>query len=323
LNRTCREWEYEFDRFVERGSLPNLMLIELPRDHFGEFGGSLDGTDTPDEQMADNDYALGLIVEKVARSAFADNTLIFVIEDDAQDGPDHVDTQRTIAYVIGPYVKQGAVVSKHYANPNMLRTIADVLKMEPMGLQVALADPMTEVFDKKQREWSYTAIVPEILRQTELPLPARSAANSLPSTERARRFSVPRRDAEYWTKAMAGQDFKREDNLDTVRLNRALWAGLMGENVPYPTERHGRDLSRNRAALLKAAEPVPTGRDDARGGCAGGVQRVWDPRHYRRSDGGQRPSARRLPLDPKGTTRCDRTTCRSASPRSDLPSRGS
>ena len=65
----------------------------------------------------------------------------------------------------------------------MLRTIADILKMEPMGLQVALADPMTEVFDRQQREWTYTAIVPDILRQTQLPLPARSAANSVPATE--------------------------------------------------------------------------------------------------------------------------------------------
>jgi hypothetical protein len=216
------EWEYEFDRFVEHGSLPSLMLIELPRDHFGEFAGSLDGTDTPDEQMADNDDAFGLIVEKVARSRFADDTLIFVIEDDAQAGPDHVDTQRTLAYVIGPYVKQGAVVSKHYANPNMLRTIVDILRIEPMGLQVALADPMIDVFDRSQRNWTYTAIVPDILRQTQLPLPPLSAANRLPPSNRGRRFSVPRRDAEYWTKAMEGQDFNREDNLDTVLQSRVV-----------------------------------------------------------------------------------------------------
>jgi len=248
-----KEWEQEFDQFVQNQALPNLMLIELPRDHTGDFGEALDGTDTPDEQLADNDYALGLIVEKVAQSPYKDDTLIFVIEDDAQSGPDHMDTQRTVAYVIGPYVKQGAVVSQHYANPNILRTIADILKMEPMGLQVALADPMSEVFDRSQLHWTYRAIVPGILRQTQLPLPSPSAANSLPPTDRTRRFSVPRGDAEYWTKAMEGQDFKREDNLDTERYNRALWSGLMGDDVPYPNERHGRDLSRNRAALLKRA----------------------------------------------------------------------
>ena len=66
---------------------------------------------------------------------------------------------------------------------------------------------------------------------------------------------MPRRDADYWAKAMEGQDFKREDNLDTARFNRVLWAGLMGEDVPYPTERHGRQMSQNRQALLQSAEP--------------------------------------------------------------------
>jgi hypothetical protein len=254
-----KEWEYEFDRFVENGSLPNLMLVELPHDHFGEFGGALDGVDTPDEQMADNDYALGLIVQKVAQSSFADDTLIFVIEDDAQDGPDHVDAQRSLAYVIGPYVKQGAVVSNHYANPNVLRTIADILKIEPMGLQVALADPMNDVFDRSQRNWTYTAIVPEILRQTQLPLPSLNASNR-DGGVRPGRFATPRGTAEYWTEKMAGQDFGREDNLDTARFNRALWEGLMGAEVPYPTVRHGRDLSKNRGGLLKAAVASTDGR---------------------------------------------------------------
>ena len=77
-----------------------------------------------------------------------------------------------IAYVIGPYVKQGAVASKHYSNPSMLRTIVDILGVEPMGLQVALAEPMTDVFDKSERHWTYRAIVPEVLRTTQLPLPA-------------------------------------------------------------------------------------------------------------------------------------------------------
>jgi hypothetical protein len=254
-----KEWEYEFDRYVEKGALPNLTLIELPHDHFGEFGGAIDGVNTPDTQMADNDYALGLIVEKVANSRFADDTLIFVVEDDAQDGPDHVDTQRTIAYVIGPYVKQGAVVSQHYGNPSMLRTIVDILKLEPMGLQVALADPMTDVFDRSQRSWTYTAVVPEVLRTTQLPLPTATAANSLPVSDRVGRFSKPRQTAGYWAKAMEGQNFNREDNLDTVKFNRVLWEGLMGSDVPYPAVRHGRDLSRKRDQLLKAADAAAGG----------------------------------------------------------------
>jgi hypothetical protein len=246
-----KEWEHEFDQFVAQGSLPNLTLIELPHDHFGSFGSALDGVNTPDTQMADNDYALGVIVEKVARSPFADDTLIFVIEDDAQDGPDHVDAQRTVAYVMGPYVKKGAVVSTHYSNANMLRTIVDILKMEPMGLQVALAEPMTDVFDRAERSSTYTAIIPEVLRTTELPLPAATVANSLPLTDRVKRFSAPRHNAEYWTTVMGEQDFNRMDNLDTNRFNRVLWDGLVGPGVPYPTERHGRQMSNGRASLLR------------------------------------------------------------------------
>ena len=99
-----KEWEREFNAYVAGGTLPNLELIALPHDHFGDVGpngGAIDGVNTVETQMADNDYAFGLIVQKVANSPYKNDTLIFVIEDDAQDGPDHVDAHRTIAYVIG------------------------------------------------------------------------------------------------------------------------------------------------------------------------------------------------------------------------------
>lgn len=236
-----KEWEREFDQFAKKGELPNLMLVELPHDHFGDFGSALDGVNTPETQMADNDYALGMIVEKVAHSPFKDDTLIFVIEDDTQDGPDHVDAQRTIAYVIGPYVKKGAVVSKRYTTVNMLRTIVDVLGAEPMGLQVALAEPMAKVFAFGEKRWDYTAIVPEILRTTRLPLPEKTAANSLSPSANA--IVKPVHDAAYWEQQSQGQDFKKADNLDAGKFNRLLWQGLKG-NAPYPGERDGRDFSK-------------------------------------------------------------------------------
>ena len=258
-----KEWENEFDEYARKGRLPSLSLIELPHDHFGQFGTAIDGVNTPETQMADNDYALGLIVEKVARSRFADDTLIFVVEDDAQDGPDHVDSQRSVGYVIGPYVKQGAVVSRHYSNPSMLRTIADILGFEPMGLQVALAEPM-DVFDRSEKHWDYRAIVPEVLRTTQLPLPMRTAANSLPLTDTVKRFAVPRHNAAYWAEKMAGQDFRREDNLDTERFNRVLWEGLKGPDVPYPTTRLGVNLSANREALPGVTDRAAPARSDAK-----------------------------------------------------------
>ena len=94
--------------------------------------------------------------EKVAHSPLAKDTLIFVIEDDAQDGPDHVDAHRSIAFVAGPYVKHGAVVSTRYTTVNMVRTIEAVLGLAPMGLNDALAAPMAEVFDPRQADWSFT-----------------------------------------------------------------------------------------------------------------------------------------------------------------------
>lgn len=236
-----KEWEREFNQHVRNRNLPNLSLVRLPRDHFGDYATSIDGVNTVETQMADNDYALGLLIEKVANSPYRHNTLIFVIEDDAQNGPDHVDAHRSIAYVVGPYVKQDALVSEHYTTVSMLRTIEDVLGIKPMGLNDGLAEPMAEIFDKLKRLWNYKAIVPEVLRTTQLPLPPRTAALG---------DSALKRDAAYWENAMRGQNFTGEDQLDEPRFNRALWAGLKGEHVPFPIVRHGRDLRKNRAALL-------------------------------------------------------------------------
>jgi YVTN family beta-propeller protein len=239
-----KEWEREFDEFVAQGRLPNLSFVRLPHDHFGNFGPAKFGVNTVETQMADNDYAVGLLVEKVAKSRFRENTLIFVIEDDAQNGADHVDPHRSIAYIVGPYVKQGALVSRHYTTASMLRTIEDMLGIAPMGVYDGLTEPMAEVFDKKQKRWDYQALVPAVLYSTQLPLPPPGAAKVAASVK-------PKRDAQYWAQAMAGQDFASEDRLDEPRFNRALWAGLQGEDAPFPELRHGRDLRADRAALLK------------------------------------------------------------------------
>jgi YVTN family beta-propeller protein len=237
------EWEREFDDNVANRNLPNLQLVRFPHDHFGDFATAIDGVNTPDTQMADNDYAVGLLVEKVSNSPYKDNTLIFIIEDDAH---------RSIAYVVGPYVKQGAVVSRPYNTVSMVRTIEEVLGLAPMGLTDGLASPMADVFEDTLQPWTYTAIVPEALRTTQLPLPPKTAFNSLPLTEFVEAFAKPRQDAAYWQQVMVGQNFKVEDDLDEGRFNRALWHGLMGEDRPFPEMRHGQDLSADRQRLLQA-----------------------------------------------------------------------
>jgi DNA-binding beta-propeller fold protein YncE len=235
-----REWAREFDGFVAVGRAPNLMMVRLPHDHTGDFDEGIDGINTVEGELADNDYAVGLLVEKVAKSPFARDTLIFVVEDDAQDGPDHVDAHRSVAFVAGPYVKQRAVISHRYATTNLVRTIEAVLGLSPIGLPDAGAEPMSEVFDTSRAAWTYDAIVPGVLRSSDLPLPKDGRADIA--------CEAPARSAAYWAAAMKGQDFSREDHLDTAAYNLALWRGLKGE--AYPTSRSQRDLRNGRPALL-------------------------------------------------------------------------
>ncbi len=239
-----KEWEREFDAFVAKGSAPNLMMLRLAHDHTGDFGKGIDGVNTVETELADNDYAVGMVIEKVAKSPFAKDTLIFVVEDDAQDGPDHVDAHRSIALVSGPYVKRGVVVSHRYATVNLIHTIETVLGASPMGLNDALAEPMAEIFDTSTADWTFEALVPPVLRTTALPLPPIISAES--------GCLVKTRSAGYWAAAMAGQNFAGEDRLDTAAFNLALWRGLKGD-TPYPTVRDGKDLSHGRGALLAAA----------------------------------------------------------------------
>jgi DNA-binding beta-propeller fold protein YncE len=242
-----REWQRDFAALAAKHAVPRLMLVRLPNDHFGNFGEGLDRVDTVETQMADNDYALGLLVETVAKSVYARDTLVFVVEDDAQNGADHVDAHRSIAFVAGPYVKRGAVVSEHYTTVSLLRTIEAVLGIPPLGLNDAFAPPMSAVFERRAQPWSYAATVPVVLRQTALPLPERRA--EWRSGTRACNERAPR-DAAYWRDRLGDQDYSAEDRLDTERFNAVLWRGRRGGVEPHATER--RDLRRNRAALLAA-----------------------------------------------------------------------
>jgi DNA-binding beta-propeller fold protein YncE len=222
------EWEREFRQFVENGNLPALSLVRFGSNHTGAFAESLDGVDTPELQVAANDLATGRLVEAVAKSRYAKDTLIFVVEDDCQDGPDHVDEHRSIASVVGPYVKRDAVVSTRYSTVNMLRTIEDILGIDHISLYTATQPPMTDVFDLTVETWDYTAIVPDILRNTKLPLP--------PATGLKRTMVKPTQTADYWIAATKGLDFSKEDVVDAETYNRILWRGLMGTR-PYPERR--------------------------------------------------------------------------------------
>lgn len=218
-----QEWKREFAEFSTQHSAPSLMVMWLAGDHTSFFDKAIDGVNTPDTQLADNDYALGQIVEAVANSSFANDTLIVSIEDDAWDGPDHVDSHRTVCLFSGPYVRQHAVVSTRYTTISVVKTIEEILGIGPIGLNDTLAAPMSDVFDPHQENWSYKAIVPDVLRSTKLPLPPDAHA----------KIAYPRHSAKYWARATADQDFSGPDRLSPT-FSRELWRGLKG-NTPYPS----------------------------------------------------------------------------------------
>jgi DNA-binding beta-propeller fold protein YncE len=247
-----KEWERDFDSNQRRArptvggpnfpeGLAALTLIRFMHDHTGNFDVAIDGVNTPDLMVADNDYAVGMLVQKIANSQYANNTLIFVVEDDAQDGGDHVDSHRSTAYVAGAYVKQGALVSTPYNTIDFIRTMEEVLGLPPMNLNDALAHPMTDIFNTTPSPWSFTAAPSELLYHTQLPIPPHNRAG--PTAPK------PAHNARYWARATKGMDFDDADLVSPEDFNRILWKGIMGHQ-PYPAAPTGADLRQNRAELL-------------------------------------------------------------------------
>lgn len=222
------EWKREFDQFVVNGNLPNLQLVRISHDHMGNFGTALGGFDTPEEQQAEHDLAMGKLVEAVANSPYASSTLIIAIEDDVQDGPDHVDSHRGTAYVVGPYVKKGAVVSTRFNQVNALRTIEDILGTQHINLNTAFQRPMADVFDiASNGSWGFTAVASTVLQGTQLaqgPSGVKFAAGPR---------ILPKHSPDYWAKATAHFDFTEADEVPSLAFHQVVWKGLKGAK-PYP-----------------------------------------------------------------------------------------
>jgi DNA-binding beta-propeller fold protein YncE len=233
-----KEWERDFDANYASGGLPNLSLVRFMHDHTGNFGTAIDKVNTPERDVADNDYAVGLLVQKIAHSPiYKNNTLIFVVEDDAQDGGDHMDSHRTTAYVAGAYVKN-EVVSTPYTTLNFIRTMEEVMGLPPMNLNDALAAPMSDIFNTYPSAWTFTATPAAMLYCTQLPLPPPFLSCDNPTP-----------DAKYWSRVTRGMDFDDADLVDGAAFNHVLWKGMMG-NRPYPSRPTGMDSSQNREKLL-------------------------------------------------------------------------
>jgi len=249
-----QEWQRDYatynpssPTYVPGNTLPTLTLLRIMHDHTGNFGGTdpaVAGLSTPELQQADNDYAVGQVVQTVAKGPFAGNTLIFVLEDDAQDGPDHMDAHRSTAYIVGPYVKQHAVVSTRYSTVNLVRTIEDILGLDHLNLNDAYQPPMTNVFNLSQTAWTYTGTIsaylaPTLIGKTVTALnPSLRFADSLPAK--------PARSAQWWARATRGFDWSDADKVagkvnDEGSYNKIEWKGVR-PGAPYPTRRSGKDL---------------------------------------------------------------------------------
>jgi len=215
----------EFREFESNGKLPNLVLVYLPQDHFG-------GPVTAAAHMADNDLAVGMLVEAVSKSRYWKDTVIFINEDDPQNGYDHVDGRRSVCLVASAYTKRKKTVSAFYNQTSVLRTILHIFGLPPLNQKDAASPLMSECFANAPDFTPYTAVIPNT------PIDQKPRAESLLDV--------------YWSIAKSTIPLKRtgmKTAEQDVLFNRAIWHEMKGYGSPYPwawSGEHGKGLGRRR-----------------------------------------------------------------------------
>lgn len=211
-----RQWEKEFDSLVAAGTLPQLNTVRFPNDH---TEGTRAGRPTPFAHVADNDLAVGMFVDHLSKSPVWKQSVVFIVEDDAQNGPDHVDAHRTTAYLAGGYVKRHYVDHTMYTTSSILRTIELILGLPPMTQYDAGATSMWRSFDDS---------------------PNMNAFNATPCRVDLDQVNPANTKLSAMSKNL---DFSKEDLVPDAIMNDILWKAVKGENAvaPPPT----------RAAFLK------------------------------------------------------------------------
>jgi len=195
----------ELKRFEATGEMPHLQIVRLPNDH---THGSTPNVITPRAHVADNDLALGRVVAAVTESKFWPQTAIFVLEDDAQNGPDHIDAHRAPAFVISPYTRHGNLDSTMYSSTSMLRTIELILGLKPMSQFDAAATPMYNCFQSTPNLQGYSALPANIDLNERNPLTAWGGEIEM--------------------------NFAEEDAADDLLLNEMIWRSIRGVDNPMP-----------------------------------------------------------------------------------------
>ncbi len=213
----AEEFLRELGEREKTGKLPNLSILTLNSDH---TNGTRPGVPTPRAMVADNDLALGRIVEGISKSQFWPHSLILVVEDDAQDGVDHVDGHRTVALAIGPNIRRAAVDSNNYNHTSMIRTIQEIFQIPARTRFLKAARPMTSIFTAEADPAPYEHLTPKVaIDEMNPPLHALSG----------RRLWAAQQSA-----AMNWRDL---DDAPQDTLNRILWWDAKGYDVPYPVRK--------------------------------------------------------------------------------------
>ncbi len=209
----------ELKDFEKKGEFPDLVYVTLPCDH---TDGTKPGYPTPRAMVADNDLALGQIVEAVSKSKFWKDTCIFVVEDDPQNGFDHVDAHRTVAFVISPYTKRKVVDHTNYNQTGMVKTLELILGLPPMNQLDLSATPMRACFTDTPELTTYDC-KPNKIKLDDMNPPLKALTGK----------------AKYWAERSLAMNFDDGDAADEDTLNRILWHSTRGDETPYPEEYAG------------------------------------------------------------------------------------
>jgi len=191
--------------------LPSLSIVRLPNDH---TDGLRAGKPTPQFYVADNDYAMGLLVDVVSHSSYWKDTAIIAVEDDAQDGPDHVDAHRSVALVISAYNRPGLLIHVYHDTVSVIRTMEMLLGIAPMNQRDATAVPI-DIFRAQPDLRPYSVTLPNVALDNLLIPPPRDAQTA------------------YWMKRTLEQDLTHQDMADPLTLNQIIWFSVRG-NQPAP-----------------------------------------------------------------------------------------
>ena len=210
----ARTFINELKEFEKNNDFPNFIILLLPNDH---TSGTRPGMPVPEAAVADNDLALGQIIEAISGSKFWKETCIFVTEDDPQAGLDHVDGHRTVGLVISPYTKRGKVISTYYSQINMVRTIENILGLQPMNQLDLTAEPMADCFNNKPDFTPYKAV-----------------KNNIPLDKMNMALVNLKGQQLYWAQKSMEQDLDEVDRIDEEIFNRIIWHAVKGYDRPYP-----------------------------------------------------------------------------------------